>query len=444
MKQTSKTPLAIALCLVASAGAARADVPAQIGSGNLHLTKAGKADAQLQAIVAAGAKMVRVPGDPASFWDAQTQRATPEKWDETILEAHKYGLTPMLLFEFYTRHHLKAMSLEEFGQREVWSKIGQAFAERYSPNSAWLKAKGISDWGITFYSAINEPMWKGNNPIAIPTDSYVNALEGLADGVHAVNAELRVSPGGYQESPLFMNKNPYVKAVAPLYNNGKLYALDIHRYWDDRHVPMQESRKYSLQTQFDAVKKNAGIAADIKFYTTEFNYKRSQSGQLLPDEMVASRFLTALWDALGVAGNAGEPVTQFVMPWNLTSLRDRDQNYGMTRQLQPWLPGARGETLRLVTGLTPGLEIVRSSRATGELMLRGPGRTMWVWHNRAGWADKPGAEYAIKDVPATASEILVYGWNGLRKTVATEGKTSVTIGDLAPDETYMFLAYAAG
>ena len=266
----------------------------------------------------------------------------------------------------------------------------------------------------------------------------------MADGVHATDANLRVNPGGYQEVPLFMNSNPYVKAVAPLYNAGKLYALDIHRYWDDKHVPMQNSNKFSLQSQFDLVKKNAAITADIKFYTTEFNYKRQQNGETMPDEIIAARFLTALWDALGVTSNEGQSVTQFVMPWNLTTPRDKDVQYGMTRQLQPWLPGARGEVLRLVTQLTPGLEIVKTAaRTKGEITLRGAGRTMWVWHNRAGWTDKSGAEHTLREVPEGAGEISVYGWNGLRQTIRTEGKNSVTISGLNPEETYMFVAYGA-
>lgn len=44
--------------------------------------------------------------------------------------------------------------------------------------------------------------------------------------------------------------------------------------------------------------------------------------------------MTALWDALGVANNEGQPVTQFVMPWNLTNPREKDANYGMTLQFE--------------------------------------------------------------------------------------------------------------
>lgn len=226
--------------------------------------------------------MVRVPGHPGSFWNKETQSATPEKWDETILEAHRYGLTPMLLFEYYTRHHLNEMSLDEFGNNEVWVKIGRAFAERFGPNSEWYNAQGITDWCVTFYSAVNEPMWKENNPQPISPESYKNALEGLADGVHAVSAELRVSPGGYQEVPLFQNTNPYVKAVAPLYNAGKLSALDIHRYWDDKHIPMQGSNKFSLQSQFDLVKKTPVLRRTSNFTRQSSTTNASKAAKLRP------------------------------------------------------------------------------------------------------------------------------------------------------------------
>jgi len=103
------------------------------------------------------------------------------------------------------------------------------------------------------------------------------------------------------EVPLFMKKNPYVKAVAPLFNNGKLFALGVHRYWDVDYVPMKDRYDYSLQSQFEQVKRDAGITADIAFYTDEMNFKKRK----VTEEEAAAGMLTALWDALGVVGEGG-------------------------------------------------------------------------------------------------------------------------------------------
>jgi hypothetical protein len=61
-----------------------------------------------------------------------------------VLEAHRHGITPMFLFEYYTRWH------GELGGYEKWFAIGQAFAERFRPNSPWLPSQGIRDWGVSY------------------------------------------------------------------------------------------------------------------------------------------------------------------------------------------------------------------------------------------------------------------------------------------------------
>jgi hypothetical protein len=61
---------------------------------------------------------------------------------------------------------------------------------RYSPNSQWLLSNNISDFGISVFTAFNEP--EGTN---LPYSEYYYALLGLADGVHSVSPSLRVNPG---------------------------------------------------------------------------------------------------------------------------------------------------------------------------------------------------------------------------------------------------------
>lgn len=397
-----------------------------LGGGNVSL--AGD-EAKLKVLQQLGARMCRVPLDARSYWDGE--QATPERADRVVLSAYRHGVTPIFLFEYYTRWH------GELGGYEKWYAIGRAFAKRFRPRSAWLRSKNADDWGVTFYTAINEPMWRDNNPTEIDPQAYARALEGLADGVHAVDPALKVNPGGYQEVPLFQHRNPYVKAVAPLYNQGKLHALDIHRYWDVDYVPMHKGFRYSLQAQFDEVKRNAGITADIYFCTTEMNFKKRK----VTEGQAAKGFLTALWDALTVCGKRDQPVTEFVLPWNIFHTSQRDEHYGLCTSLKPWTPTARGEVVELVCKLTKGMQVESCDpKGTGVSVLNGPGSKLWVWQNRKGWSSLAGSEFCLTEVPLNTSRIDVYGWDGLRQSVELQKRSAVKLTDLPTGETLMFLA----
>lgn len=413
-----------------SALATEPGIAGRIGGGNITLNR-HDAESKFKTLQSLGAGMCRIPVGKDEYWRGRSGTPAPERLDEVVLLAHRYGITPILLFEYYTRWH------GTLGGRNKWQVIGKAFAERFRPNSPWLQTQGIHDWGISFYSAINEPTWKDNNPTPIPPDAYAEALEGLADGVHEVDASLHVSPGGWIEGSLFSNKSPYVKAVAPLFNNGKLYAIGIHRYWDVAWVPMDGKYRFSLQSQFDEVKRNAGIEADVKFYTDEFNFKKRK----VTEEEAAKGFLTAIWDALGVVGKDGQVVSQFAFPWNIFHLTTKDTNYGLCEQQDPWMPTARGKTLQLVCRLSAGMRFVSADpKAAGLFVLEGNGKKLWVWQNREKWTDRLGTSITIDGIPAGTQKLEVYGWDGLRKEVAVGQSDRLLVEQLIPGETYMFLA----
>ena len=422
-------PFALAF-FFALATQAPADIPARIGGGNFPI----RGDqGRFETLRHLGAGMCRIPISPGDYWDGEGRRATPERMDQGVLMAWRHGVRPMVLFEYYTRWH------GELGDTAQWKAIGQAFAERFHPGSPWLAEQGVDDpeWGIVFYSAINEPMWRDNNPEPIPVEAYVRAMEGLADGVHAVDRALKVSPGGFQEVPLFQKRNPYFEALAPLYNQGKLHAIDIHRYWDVEYVPMERGRQFSLQTQFDDVRAHAGITADVRFYTTEMNFKK----RLVSEDEAAQGFLTALWDALTVVNAEGQPVTEFVMPWNIFHLESRDEHYGLSQQADPWTPNARGRVLEMVCRLTAGAEMTSvDPRGTGVTVLEGVGRKVWVWQNRPGWSSLHGGALTVRDIPSGATEIAIYGWKGLERTAPTEGRAEMEIADLEAGQTWMLVA----
>jgi hypothetical protein len=413
----------------------QADPGSQIGGGNVALRKnLSLADAQFKALGAAGASRCRFPVSQGTYYDPKHNKPVPEKYDELVLLAHKRGITPMILFEYYTRWN------GPIGGREKWHTIGRAFALRFAPNSEWLKSKGVRDWGITCYTAVNEPTWKSNNPTPIVPKDYAKALEGLADGVHSVARTLTVSPGGYIEGSLHGGKNPYLKAAAPLYNAGKLHAIDIHRYWDVKYVTMTNTRRFSLQSQFDDVKRDYGIKAGVKFHTTEMNFKK----RMVTEDQAARGFLTALWDALGVVDAKGRRITQFVMPWNIFHLTDKDIHYGLCTKLTPWTPTGRGKVLQLVCRVSKDMEFVSCDpRNKGTFVLEGTGRKLWVWQNRTGWTDKPGTTFILKGIPKQSTKLEVYrynSWNKPWKELDVSGKDSVELTNLPPDETLMFLS----
>src|SRR5947209_7130305 len=136
MKALSACHLAfITVSIACGALRAQADLPAMLGGGNIGL----HADAdKMDVLQALGAGLCRVPAGGSEYWkDGKPQ---PERFDAVVLAAHAHGLTPVFLFEYYTRWN------EELGGPEKWRAIGRAFAERFHPGSAWLLQQQIQGW----------------------------------------------------------------------------------------------------------------------------------------------------------------------------------------------------------------------------------------------------------------------------------------------------------
>jgi len=417
--------LAAAAALGFFAGALQAPPGVRLGGGNIPA--AGDA-AKLDLLHDLGASVCRIPLSPREYWDGG--KPVPERADAGILQAQARGIEPVLLFEYYTRWK------EPLGDAAKWKAVGAAFAERFRPGSAWLTERGIRGWGVSVYTAINEPMWKDNNPDPIPPEAYAAALEGLSDGVRGVDPTLQVVPGGYQEVPLFQNRNPYIKAAARLFNAGKLTGIDIHRYWDVDYVPMAGRRDFSLQLQFEKAKRDAGITADPAFHTTEMNFKHRKVTQ----EEAAQGFLTALWDALTVTGADNRRVSRFVLPWNVFHTEVQDPEYGLCTRSAPWTPNARGKVLAETLRLTKDLTFVSCDpKASGVTVLEGPAAKVWVWQNRKGWSTLAGTAFDLNGIPAGTKEIEIHGWNGLRRKVPAGGAT-LKLDGLDPEETLLFRA----
>ncbi len=444
---TSIAALVATLILIAIPLHAQTDPRSIMGSGNFENgngdggTGATAAD-QYNALTILGAKMSRMNIYPDHYWNGSA--ATPTAVQSGILQAHTNGNTPMILFEYYT-------NLGALGDYNKWYAIGRDFATQFRPNSPWLTSQGVTGWGISVYGAINEP----DNANAIPktgAGSYYDALKGLADGVHSVDPTLKVIPGGFMSENAFQDHTlrGYGPAIAPLLNDGTLDGIDLHTYNDISFAPIVKSDgsnsfDWSPQSDFDSVKSASGITRDINFYSTEFNFK-DESSQGIDENLAAKRFLTCIWANLGVVKNDGHTgATGFAFPWNIFHTASQDAVYGLNTQLNPWTPRARGVTLQLVLDQSAGMDFVsRDPKGRGEFILNGNNKKMWVWQNYSTWSNIAGTSYNVTGIPAGATTLTVYGWDGQRGApIQLSGQTSYNVTGLATNETFMFVANAA-
>ncbi|MCM3702102.1 hypothetical protein [Paenibacillus macerans] len=407
------------------------DIGSMMGGGNFTDGSTTQTK-RFEGLNAIGAGMARVNVYPQYYY--ANGAPTPERLDKMMLQAYKYGITPMILFEYYGSYADNGLPI---GDYDKWYSIGQAFAERFRPNGTWAQKSGIQDWGVSIYTAINEPDVEN----AISKTDYHNALEGLADGVHSVDPSLKVNPGGFARanSHSDFTLRGYGPAIADLYNSGKLDGIDLHTYYDVQYAPIKGTYKHSAQNNFDSVKKASGITADIHFYSTEFNFKK----RAITEEEAAKGFLTAIWDNLGVVKNDGQtPATQFAFPWCLFNSTTADGYYGLSLSADSWVPTARGKTLEYVIRATRGMSFASlDPKQSGEYVLSGNGKWMWVWQNLNYWTDHSGGSFTIDGLPDGTYKLEVIGWDGVRETIPISGEASYTVSGLDVGETYMFVAY---
>jgi len=431
--------------------AALQDTPPGIsGSGNFTNGDLNAAtNNQFDILAAAGAHALRLSLYP--YWYYSAEGPMPAKEEAFVLEAHRRGVQTITIEFEYQGEYAKFPDLpNHLGDKAKWQAIGKAYAERFGPNSAFLVAHDIHDWGITIYETMNEADNETDITKKIPItgeSSYVSALEGLADGVHSVNPNLAVIPAGLCTECSSSNHtlNGYGTAIAPLLNDGKLDGIDLHTYNDIKWAPIIREDGtvtfgFSPQAAFDNVKKACGITRDINFYTTEYNFKAGEQG--IDENLAAKRLLTCIWANLGVVKSDGHtPATKLALVWNLFTPADKDNTDGITAQSSPWIPTARGKTYQMVMQLTAGMTFTYlDPRDKGEFTLTGNGKTLWVWQNYETFSSIHGTSHTVANIPASAKTLQVIGWDGPRKTIDLHGETALTIDNLNDRETYMFLA----
>ena len=338
----------------------------RIGGGNLvtHLT--GAPSIQLyEALRGVGAKLGRMD---SYGWRDENRKPNPRNFDAAMLEAYRQGIKPIILLEYEGSYQFLNPP-QPIGSYDDWLKAGQAFAQRFRPDGDWGRENGIQGWGVTVFTAINEPDVQNS----IPKNSYRDALAGFADGVHGVDATLRVVPGGFAtcNSHGDATLRGYGPAIAGLLQEGKLDGIDLHTYYNAIWYPIAKGREFSVQTCFDRIKRELRLAREIDFYATEFNVARD--GDWLDPKVAARMFLTAFWDQVGVVRNDRKSsATVLAFPWNLGDTgRIEGIGYAMATHERPWQPDSRATVLRDILRLAGDMRFVSLDPDAGRYALEG-------------------------------------------------------------------------
>ncbi|CAN5265478.1 hypothetical protein BH11PSE4_BH11PSE4_40070 [soil metagenome] len=400
------------------------------GGGNIvtHLTGAPSVQ-MYQALRDVGARLGRMN---SYGWRDLDRKPQPHNFDAAMREAHRRGITPIMLFE-YDGSYQFLQPPQPIGSYDDWFVTGQVFARRFRPDGEWGIENGVKGWGATVFTAINEPDVLAN----IPHDAYRDALAGLADGVHSVDPALRVVPGGFAtcNSALDATLRGYGPAIAGLLEQGKLDGIDLHTYYNAKWYPITRGHEFSVQTCFNRVKAAMGLTRDINFYATEYNIARDGAWE---DPSLAARlFLTAFWDEIGVVGADGRTsVSVLAFPWNLGDTGSSEgPAYAMAVSQAPWKPDRRAEVLRRVLSLAGDMTFTSLDPRDGRFTLEGKAGQLMVWQNLPGWTDNPGPVWEVQ-LPDWARSAELWAWDGRRREVAVSGGKAVITG-LSGNETYM-------
>lgn len=435
--------------------ASYADCPVAMGCGNFAPYNAADWDIRFAALKSAHMTMCRFGMSPGDYWDKA--KSVPKLTaDAFMLKAHAAGITPEALFEYYGRFYPNDL----IGPESKWNAIGREYAARYSPNSAWLKSQGISNWGVSLYQAFNEADYSGvwgaipKNAVNPLNDkfqgNYHDALRGLANGVHSVNPALKVVPGGFATPNAMTNYalNGFGAAIVNLWNSGTLDGIDLHIYNDHQYAPLFPKTNINMFCAyyvFRKVKQTLGITTDLDYYCTEFNYKNPDvSSGTVDDDRTAKMLLTQIWTTLGAVKNDGHtPATKLAFLWSLFPV---EPIYTTVTTLTPYTPRSPAKTYQLVAELTNGLKFTSLDPfKTGTFTLGSKTKKMWVWIDQPGYSTLAGTTMTIAGIPPYAKKIELYGWdgyNGPRQTIPTNGQSTVSISGLSEGETYMAVASA--
>ncbi|MGD1919605.1 MAG: Ig-like domain-containing protein, partial [Pleurocapsa sp.] len=377
----------------------------------------------------------RASGGPAQ-WNASGS-LSPENFDAVIDHANSKDVKIYLYLEY--RSDLDGGSIDDFD----WYEVGRTYASYFGDR-------------VAAYGIINEP---DNILSSVETpEGIAAAVEQFADGVHSVNSNYVVTSPGVGGTPVSIETtDDYLKALAPLFNDGTLQALNLHSYQDSRPNPHYSSIDFSSQwapsRNFIRAKNIGGITANVNFLAGEFNYRNWQG----TDEQRGIGFLTTLWAQLSVVGNGGinSRVGIFSSPFNITTAEPNRQT-SMAESFSfgndgsyTWQPNEKGQILEETLALTQGMNFVYTDPLNkGLVILRGDNRKMWVWDNREDFSNLANASAVkITGIPSDATGLAIYRWDSTASEphaiIELNGQTSIsfeTSEALSFGQTYMIVA----
>lgn len=377
----------------------------------------------------------------------QGEEPTPENFDSIVVAMLTVGVQPYLSLNYDPSMDPSDTGIPD-REYATWFGIGAAFAARFEANSSVLTGQGITDIGIYGMAAMNEPAsWSGS--FGISTSEYHDILEGLADGVHSVNANMPVYPGGMSgpDASGDYTENGYVAAVADLVNDGTLAGIDVHVYHRGSVAEIITDYDNSQQFAVDAVIDACEITrADANYICTEVGMRTEPEATTdgYDEEDARNWFLTALFDVWATTRPNGSWSDGPRFPWNLW--RQGNDTWFMAAQTSPRVERWHGITFSMLMNIVHDMAFVSTDpRDTGVHKLAGGGKTAWVFQNiAAGWSSIFGSTFTISDIPDGASQVEVYDGNGLIETVesgdfdgANEHQFSTTTG-----KSYLFVADA--
>jgi hypothetical protein len=423
--------LPVARAVAGDAEVISAPLRDRVGGGNIVTHLVGSPSKQIYAALrGVGARLGRMD---SYGWRDLARAPTPHDFDAAMREAHRHGITPVILLE-YEGSYQTLQPPQLVGSYDDWFAAGQAYAKRFRPDGEWGRENGISGWGVRVFTAINEP----DVQASIPREAYRDALAGLADGVHSIDAALRVVPGGFAtcNSHGDATLRGYGPAIADLLEDGRLDGIDLHTYYNAKWYPITRGREFSVQTCFDRIKQAMGLRREINFYATEFNVARD--GDWQDPQLAARLFLTAFWDQVGVVrGDGRTSAMAMVLAWNLADTgRIEGPAYAMAASENPWRPDPRAMVLRTILELAGDMKLASIDPRGGLAVLEGENGQLIVWQNLPGWTDRPGTALQIT-LPDWARSAEVWAWNGLRRRLTAREGGKFVIDGLEQNQTYM-------
>lgn len=394
-----------------------------------------------------GIGWARVSGGPVQWYTGGVPR--PERFEPVIELANARGVDVFLFLEY--RPDIDGGSVYDYD----WFETGRQFALMYGDR--------IGAYGLLNEVDHNNAVMGGLTP-----EHVADAVSDFSDGVRSVDAGFTIVSPSIGGTPMTPGQEiPFLQALAPMINDGRVDVLNLHTYIDARSPCNGGPHWSSYYTNgdyaaphenFEWHKQDAGIDVDVALGAGEFNYREWQPEGCLDWGTWERRgvgFLTTLWSQLSAVHADGTHAASFHGPFDIFRA-EAHRPYSMALEFDSsdpenyvWTPNPMGEVFTRFLDLTDGMKFVgHDPHGTGSSVLRGDGKKMWVWFNLEGFSSLFGADaIEITGVPGDAETLDVYTWENAPGSPAvsfpTAGADRVVIPVSAlPDlpQTLMFVA----